>query len=447
MTLISQIAQYTRADGIRLVLLAVGLAGVTLAAPTLHRGTSGLVFIAIFFLVGIGAFRGARLAERVDERVGLAIILAGAAAMRVAILFFEPYLSSDIFRYIWDGRVQAAGINPYRYIPHAPELTALRDTAIWPSINRPDYAVTIYPPAAQMIFLAITRVGESVTVMRLGLLAFEAVSIWAIVALLRRQGMPATRVAAYAWHPLPVWEIAGNGHVDAAMIALVLVGLMLFLGGRTLLAGLAITVGALIKPIALLALSVLWRPWNWRLVLVFVFTVILFYLPYFSVGPGVIGSLPLYLEEEGLVSGRSFKPLWLLEQATGPLRYGSPIYLLFSSTVIVSLALAAGFRTDRSEAASLRWLRWLLVAYLTLISPNYPWYFLVLVPFLALSPSAATWALTLGGALFYDVVPNDRLLPSYEARITLFTLVALAAIAHDLWRERSSSLANSVVRS
>ena len=66
--------------------------------------------------------------------------------MRLGLLFAEPYLSTDIYRYIWDGRVQAAGINPYRYMPIAPELSHLRDAAIFPNINRPDYAVTIYPP-------------------------------------------------------------------------------------------------------------------------------------------------------------------------------------------------------------------------------------------------------------------------------------------------------------
>ena len=113
-------------------------------------------------------------ADGADQRAALIVILAGAVAMRLALLFVEPYLSTDIYRYIWDGRVQAAGINPYRYVPNAPELAHLRDAAIFPNINRADYAVTIYPPAAQAIFLAVTRLGESVVAMKLGLLAFEA---------------------------------------------------------------------------------------------------------------------------------------------------------------------------------------------------------------------------------------------------------------------------------
>jgi hypothetical protein len=77
---------------------------------------------------------------------------------------------------------------------------------------------------------------------------------------------------------------------------------------------------------------------------------------------------------------------------------------------------------------------WLLIAFLVLISPNYPWYFLVLVPFLALTPSTTGWVLTSGGVLFYDVFSHDTL-PAFEIRIAVFTLAVLAALAHDLWGE------------
>jgi hypothetical protein len=76
--------------------------------------------------------------------------------------------------------------------------------------------------------------------------------------------------------------------------------------------------------------------------------------------------------------------------------------------------------------------------FLVLISPNYPWYFLVLVPFLALAPSAAAWVLTSANVLFYNVVPGD-VLPSYETRITVFTVAVLVALAYDLrgeWHRR-----------
>jgi alpha-1,6-mannosyltransferase len=420
-----------RAANVGLTGLAIGLTGLTLAAPTLHDRYGGWVLIGAFAVGGVGAWGGSRLGQRTDARAALVVILAGAAAMRLALLFVEPYLSSDIYRYVWDGRVQAAGINPYRYVPRAPELAELRDAAIYPHINRANYAVTIYPPVAQAVFLGITRLGETISVMKVGLLAFEAGAIAAILALLKQQGAPLTRIALYAWHPLPVWEIAGNGHVDAAMLALLMAGLLLFVQGRTLLAGAAVTLGALIKPTALLALPVFWRPRDWRLPLAVAGVVVLAYLPYLSVGSGVLGFLPDYIQEEGFASGSGFKLLWLMQQATGPVANGGRIYISISALILAALALAVAFRTDRSEQAALRALSWLLVAFLVLSSPHYPWYFLVLVPFLALHATATAWVLTTASVLFYP----DGALPSYEARITLFTLAMLAALAWDIRSE------------
>ena len=77
--------------------------------------------------------------------------------------------------------------------------------------------------------------------------------------------LPATRLAAYLWHPLPLWEIANSGHIDALMVALMMLGLWLALTARPLLGVLAISLGALAKPLALLALPAIWRPWNWKM--------------------------------------------------------------------------------------------------------------------------------------------------------------------------------------
>jgi alpha-1,6-mannosyltransferase len=438
-------ASTSRAANVWLAVMAVALTGLTLATPSLHLRYSGWALIATFALGGLGAWAASRLGEEADQRSALIIILGGAVAMRLALLFVEPYLSSDIYRYVWDGRVQAAGINPYRFVPKASELAQLRDAAIFPNINRADYAVTIYPPVAQAIFLALTRLGESVLVMKVGLLACEAAAVAAILALLERQGASPTRIAAYAWHPLPIWEIAGSGHVDAAMVALLMASLLLFVRGRTLLAGVVATVGALVKPPALLALPVFWRPWDWRLPLAVVATVAVAYLPYLSVGTGVLGFLPAYLHEEGFApgSGGGFKLLWLVEQATGALPHGAIVYMGLAALAMIGLALAVGFRADRSDETSIRALSWLLIAFLILSSPHYPWYFLVLVPFLVLAPSATAWVLTLGGVLFYDAVGND-VLPTYTTRIAIFTLATLAALAHDFWSGRRKAAAVAV---
>jgi hypothetical protein len=424
---------------LRLATIAVALSALTAAGPALHHAWGGRALMLIFVAGGAGILLAFRIADGADRRHALMVILGGAVLMRLALLFVEPYLSTDIYRYVWDGRVQAAGINPYRYMPAAPEVSHLRDPAIFPNINRPDTAVTIYPPVAQAIFLAVTRFGESVVAMKLGLLALEAATVVLLLALLRRLGRPATRVAAYAWHPLPIWEIAGSGHIDIAMCTLLMAGLLLFLHGRTLLAGVAVTLGALVKPTALLALPVFWRPWNWRLPLVVALTIILAYLPYLSVGSGVLGYLWGYLDEEGFASGSGFNLLWLMERFAGPVPGAVRIYVAASAAIMGGLALAIAFRKDRSAETSVACLGWLLAIFLVLASPHFPWYFVVLVPLLALRPTATAWVLTLASPLLYGS-PYGADWLSYDVRIAAFTLASFAALAFDAWSLRRNPI-------
>lgn len=105
-----------------------------------------------------------------------------------AVVVAPPFLSSDIYRYVWDGRVLAAGINPYRYIPTDPHLAALRDAKVFPEINRANYAPTIYPPAAEAIFFAVVRIGGSVTVMKAAMVAY--IDDYALMMLVVLVSMP-----------------------------------------------------------------------------------------------------------------------------------------------------------------------------------------------------------------------------------------------------------------
>jgi alpha-1,6-mannosyltransferase len=423
--------------------LALALFCLTAAGPWLHRQLGGWALIGIFAATAAGAFAASRLGERTRPHAALAIIVLGAAAMRAGLLMTPPYLSSDIYRYVWDGRVAGAGINPYRYIPDAPELARLRDAAIFPNINRATYAPTIYPPVAQAIFLVMTRLSESVLAMRVGMVALEVVVCASLVGLLRRLGAPLARVALYAWHPLPIWEIAGNGHVDAAMLALLMLGLLLHAVGRNVASGVAVTLAALVKPTAALALPVLWKPWDWRLPLVVAVTAFLAYLPYLSVGWGVLGYLGGYLEEEGMTNGSGYKLLSLIESFAGELPHGAAVYVGSCCLLLLLLALAVGLRRDRSLAAAVAGLNWLLIAVLVLSSPHYPWYFLALVPALALHATATAWVLTVASVLFYNAMPEVGALPSYVARTQFFTLLTLLALAFDLWaRRRSPSTAS-----
>lgn len=432
--------------------LLLGLVGLTLvvitaAGPLLHHRLGGIAHWAVVAVTAAGAVWAAFAADRNDARTALVVIVAAAVAMRLLQLGLEPYLSDDIYRYVWDGRVQAAGINPYRYIPTSPELSHLRDADIFPRINRADYAPTIYPPTAQMFFLAVTRLGESVLVMKLALVACEGVAIAATLVLLARLGLPATRIAAVAWHPLPVWEIAGSGHVDALMVAGVMLAMVMLAGGRKLLAGAIAMAAALVKPTALLVLPVLWRPWRILLPTLVIVTGVVLYLPYLSVGWRVLGFLPVYLDEEGLKQGAGFRYLAMFDSLIVKVPHGTSVYVTAFGLIMLGLAFAAAFRRDRSIAGSVRALAILLTVFLMLLTPHYPWYYLVLVPFLAFYRWSWTlWVLTVGGMQTYQAIPDDPL-PDYFMRQYVFHTLALVALVHDVaWARRNPDLLSNGVK-
>jgi len=414
---------------------AVGLAilALTAATPVLFGRLGDNFFIAQALLCGALTVLATRIAETCPERRGLILILGIAVLLRLVLLAAPPLLSDDIFRYVWDGRVQAAGINPYRHLPVAPELQALRDEAIFPSINRKEYAVTIYPPAAQMFFVLVTRLQESVTMMRAALVACEVITVLAVIALLRRLGRPATRVVAYAWHPLALWEVANNGHIDAAMTAMMLLALWLFATGRVLRAGAAAAVGALFKPFAVMVLPAFWRPWDWKLPLAVAVTVAALYLPYLSVGAGVLGFLPEYVGEERLDTGPGFWVVNLIQWVLGPSPWANPLYLGTALVILAALALRAGFRKERPLALTVGDINALLLAFSFLLSPDYPWYFLMVVPFVALTGSWTGWVLTIGGFALYDRLAWDPQI-HFDMRDSLFNLAVLSAAALAAWR-------------
>src|SRR5690349_3682974 len=165
-----------------MVLGALGVAMLVLYRSAVHsKGVADIVWFLKLVAVQLVIYFAVSwlTLHTKDSRTLLVLGLVFAALFRLSILFAPPYLSDDIYRYVWDGRVQAAGINPYRYVPADEALAQLRDEKIYPNINRRDTAHTIYPPVAEAVFLLVTRISESVTWMKAAMIGFEAVAVWA----------------------------------------------------------------------------------------------------------------------------------------------------------------------------------------------------------------------------------------------------------------------------
>jgi alpha-1,6-mannosyltransferase len=396
-------------------------AALTLVTPFAFQAGGDNAFIALTLPACLMAFAATRVAERTPTNRALWLIFGIGIVLRAYVQLFDPLLSSDIFRYVWDGRVQAAGINPYRYFPAHDAVAHLRDATIFPGINRPDYAVTIYPPVAESFFLIVTRIGENVNVMRLALLTCEAVSVTLIMLFLRRMERPTTRVVAYFWHPLPIWEIANSGHIDALAVALMLLGLWVALTGRAMRGAVLIALGMLVKPYVAPALAPVWRPRDWKMPLVVIAIVALCYLPYLSVGWGVFGFLTKgYLAEEGVISGND---LWLLSVwrlVFGAHRIDVVAYAAAAASILLFMGFSVARRPNRTVASNLADTNMLLLVVLVLLSPNYPWYFLAIVPFVALCGNAPTWVLSIGALLLTDEARWDFQIPKLAVKSILF---------------------------
>jgi hypothetical protein len=360
-------------------------------------------FIVAGLLQGV-VWAGA--AFTVARRAGLAslpLILVIAALLRLGALAAPVYLSDDIYRYIWDGRVQAAGINPYRYIPTDPDLEPLRDEAVFPNINRNNYASTIYPPVAQMLFFIATRFGETVPAVKLVLVAVEAIGIAAMLFVLRAAGAPRQNILFYAWHPLPVWEIAGAGHLDAGVVAFVALALAAAVAGRRAWSGAALGAATLVKFLPLALLPALWRPaksnrGDWRWISAFAAAVAAAYLPYLGVGTRVLGFLPAYLDEENLASGSGF---WILDAVNRAVAVPVTGYLAIVGAILAGLAVGA-LRRPADPLASLPWAAALGTAATLFASPHYAWYFVWLVALLSLGPWWPAFWPTLTAVLLYS---------------------------------------------
>jgi hypothetical protein len=156
------------------------------------------------------------------------VIILTAAAIRLFFLFRPPELSDDIFRYLWDGLQTLSGHNPYSMPPSevlGPDATR---KGLLNHINHPDL-ITIYPPASQLVFAAGAALGGKILGLKTLLILMDLITCFMLIRLLATLAIPAWRSIIYAWHPLPVIEIAASGHIDGAGTALLLLTFLLLM--------------------------------------------------------------------------------------------------------------------------------------------------------------------------------------------------------------------------
>jgi alpha-1,6-mannosyltransferase len=375
-------------------LLSAGcVVSACVAAWTLQGEQTGRVatFLAVHGLA-FAAYLVAISDPRELGRRSLSFALAAAVVWRIALLCGPPLLSDDVNRYVWEGRIQLHGGNPYAWDdrPEAERWTALRDD-VWQHINHKNYTA-IYPPLWQLAARAVVGLSDSVTAIKVFVVLCELLT-WALLLwVLRRRGQPPGRILILAWSPLALVEIAGSGHNEPFGFLFVALGLACAEAGRPLASALSLALGVqakLLPGLVGLAWARRYRAWHVAVALLVGAALV---LPYAAAGPGLWRSLASY-RDFWRFNETLFAPLAAL--------VGHAHAVRASAIALVALASVLAWRRAEPARAGL-----VVTAASLLVAANVlPWYALWLLPFLVLTPAPAALAFTGTASLAYLVYP------------------------------------------
>ena len=356
--------------------------------------------------------------------------LGVAALWHFQFLRVPPGLDDDVHRYVWDGRVQRLGYNPYIVVPSDPALAGLH-TSETHNLNNPEVP-SPYPAGAQLFFRAVTAIYESMFALKVAFVVCDLAIVFVLLDLLPRVGQGEHLVLAYAWHPLLATEVAGSGHVDIVGTLLLLVSVAALVRRWRAVAAVAFGLAVSVKLLPIVLLPLYWKRVRLRDAAAAAIAVGLLYVPFLSHGRIPFGSLGAYVQRF-----RFNDPVFAaLERVTAP-------------QVAAGLAVLAGLLTAvwmrrRSAEGSADAFAWPMAASLLCAPVVYPWYLLWLLPFIrststlplviwsvSIIPTYYVWHLRIIGRPW--VVPEWIMLLEYGA-------VAIAA-AIVIWLRFSRSAA------
>ncbi|MEM8558982.1 MAG: methyltransferase domain-containing protein [Bacteroidota bacterium] len=380
--------------------------------------------------------------------------MVGAIALRLVALPMGPVLSDDAYRYLWDGRLIVAGENPFAATPEtlpAPLRAQIDPTGeLYEEMNSRGY-FSVYPPPSQALF-ALAGVPswlsaiDAFRLYKLLLTILECVALYVAARFLS-----AGLVALYAWHPLPIIEIAGQGHTEGVFVGFALIGLACLRQERVRLGALALTVAAWAKLVPLVALPFVLLKHGMRAFWMMVLVTVLLWVPFAhpATAENIATSLRLYVQLFEFNAGP-----YLLVKETARWFTGADYSKVIGPTfsLVFFGVIAAGFVAQWRTARAMRWpaptaLLVVLGAFLLCTTTVHPWYLLMplaVLPFAWDEGSEAIrtwswgwWWMSLFVAGTYGFYVGERGLALLSG--TLGWLVLLGASALALLQAVSSS--------
>jgi hypothetical protein len=330
----------------------------------------GPYFLASLALAGVAyllAIREFLRTPGLPQRV-VVLGLAVAGVWHVEFLLLPAGVDDDIHRYVWDGRLQRLGYNPYVVVPADPAVKGLH-TPETRNLNNPSLP-SPYPPGAQLFFRTVTAIHESVFALKTALVVCDLAIVIVLLDVLRFSRLGAHLVLAYAWNPLLAIEVAGSGHIDivGALVLLMSYAALVHRWRAIAAVGFGLAVAVKFLPIVLVPLY--WNRIRIRHAALAAAVVGLLYTPFLSHGRIPVGSLDAY------VQGFRFNgPVFALLHQVAPPR------LLAALAVLAGLATATVLRRPAAEWSPDSF-AWPMAVSLLCAPVVFPWYLLWLLPFL-----------------------------------------------------------------
>lgn len=334
-------------------------------------GPSFIASLAVAGIVYLLAIREFFATPRFPKRV-LVIGLVLAALWHLQFLRLPSGLDDDIHRYVWDGRIQRLGYNPYILVPSDPAVRGLHITETR-NLNNPDVP-SPYPAGAQLFFRAVTAIHESTFALKVAFVVCDFAIIFVLLDVLRRNERGAHLVLAYAWNPLLAIEVAGSGHIDVVGALLLLMSFAALVRRSQAIAAVAFGLAVAVKLLPIVLLPLYWKRVRMRDAVLAAAVVGLLYVPYLNHGGIPIGSLVTYVQ-----MFRFNDPVFAkLEQVAPQIAAGLPVLVGF---------ITATWLRSTSPEWSPDVFAWPMAASLLCAPVVYPWYLLWLLPFLRSAPT------------------------------------------------------------
>jgi hypothetical protein len=409
---------------------AILLVALTICSRNFSRTGEPSFFIplAVAGVAYLLAFREFLSTPEFPKRV-IVFGLALSALWHIQFLRMPPGLDDDIHRYVWDGRVQRLGYNPYIVVPSDPALASLH-TSETRTLNNPEVP-SPYPAGAQLFFRAVTSIHESIFALKVAFILCDFAIVFVLLDVLRCTRQGEHWVLAYAWHPLLAIEVAGSGHVDIVGVLLLLVSVVALLKRWRAVAAMSFGLAVAVKLLPIVLLPLYWKRVRMRNAALAAIVLGLLYVPFLNHGRIPIGSLGSYVQR---------------------FRFNGPVFATLERVaapqVVAGLAVLVGFVTAiwmrrKSAEGSAEEFAWPMAASLFCAPVVYPWYLLWMLPFLRSTSTLPILVWTLSILPTYYVwhlrtVGRPWLVPDWIA-ILEYGSVAVAAAMIALRRTRRSA--------